>query len=96
MTRSRPTTFWTSVIADPGLEQLFDDPEYVRGAMTLQVLRDEVGDDAFFQILRQWHASQAGGTGTTEQFIALAEDIAGRDLNEQVWEPWLFAAGKPR
>ena len=87
--------FWTSVIADPGLERLFDDPEYVRGAMTLQVLRDEVGDDAFFQILRQWHASQAGGTGTTEQFIALAEDIAGRDLNEQVWDPWLFTAGKP-
>ncbi len=87
--------FWTSVIADPGLERLFDDPEYVRGAMTLQVLRNEVGSTKFFRILREWHATQAGGTGTTEQFIALAEDIAGRDLNDQVWDPWLFTAGKP-
>jgi aminopeptidase N len=87
--------FWTSVIADPGVERLFDNPVYVRGAMTLQVLRREVGSATFFRILREWHSTQSGGTGTTEEFIALAEEIAGRDLNEQVWDPWLFTAGKP-
>jgi aminopeptidase N len=87
--------FWTLVIADPGIQRLFDAPVYVRGAMTLQVLRNEVGDDAFFEILQQWAATQSGGTGTTEEFIALAEDIAGRDLNAEVWDPWLFTAGKP-
>jgi aminopeptidase N len=87
--------FWTSVIADPGIDRLFDAPEYVRGAMTLQVLRNEVGKARFFRILRRWHSTKAGGTGTTEEFIALAEDIAGRDLNAEVWDPWLFSAGKP-
>jgi aminopeptidase N len=86
--------FWTLVIADPGVERLFDDPVYVRGAMTLQALRNEVGDSTFFQIAQQWASTQSGGTGTTEEFIALAEEIAGRDL-DSVWDPWLFSAGKP-
>ncbi len=44
--------------------------------------------------LRRWRLRQSGGTGTTEQFIALAEDIAGQDL-DQVWDPWLFTGTKP-
>ena len=86
--------FWSVVIADPGVDQLFSDPVYVRGAMTLQALRNEVGDATFFEIIQEWAATQSGGTGTTEEFIALAEDIAGRDL-DSVWDPWLFTAGKP-
>ena len=86
--------FWSVVIADPGVEMLFSDPVYVRGAMTLQVLRNEVGDETFFEIIRQWAATKSGGTGTTEEFISLAEEIAGEDL-DQVWDPWLFTAGKP-
>jgi aminopeptidase N len=62
--------------------------------MTLQALRNEVGSPTFFDIIQQWAATQSGGTGTTEEFIALAEDIAGRDL-DVVWDPWLFTAGKP-
>jgi aminopeptidase N len=87
--------FWSVVIGDPGVEMLFSDPVYVRGAMTLQVLRNEVGDDTFFEIIQAWAATKSGGTGTTEEFVALAEDIAGEDLNEAVWDPWLFTAGKP-
>ncbi|HEX2466796.1 MAG TPA: M1 family metallopeptidase [Solirubrobacterales bacterium] len=86
--------FWSVVIGDPGVEQLFSEPVYVRGAMTLQALRNEVGDETFFDILRGWAATKSGGTGTTPQFIALAEDLAGRSLDE-VWDPWLFTAGKP-
>jgi aminopeptidase N len=86
--------FWSVVIGDPGVEMLFSDPVYVRGAMTLQVLRNEVGDETFFQIIREWAAMKSRGTGTTPEFIALAEGIAGRSLDE-VWDPWLFEAGKP-
>jgi aminopeptidase N len=86
--------FWSIVIGDPGVEQLFSLPVYLRGAMTLQVLRNEVGDETFFEILRSWAAAKSGGNGTTPEFIALAEDLAGRSLDE-VWDPWLFTAGKP-
>ena len=29
---------------------------YLRGAMTLQALREKIGDDAFFAALREWAA----------------------------------------
>jgi aminopeptidase N len=62
--------------------------------MTLQVLRNRVGDRDFFRILRAWAARKAGGNGTTGQFIALAERISGQQLDE-LFGTWLFTAGKP-
>jgi aminopeptidase N len=82
------------VIGDPGIPFLFNDAVYVRGAMTLQALRNEVGDQDFFRILRAWAAKKAGGNGTTGQFIALAERISGEQL-DNLFDVWLFTAGKP-
>ena len=62
--------------------------------MTLQVLRNQVGDRDFFRILGAWAARKAGGNGTTSQFIALAERISGEQLDE-LFDAWLFTAGKP-
>jgi hypothetical protein len=86
--------FWDVVIGDPGIPFLFNDAGYVRGAMTLQALRNEVGDQDFFRILRAWAAKKAGGNGTTGQFIALAERISGEQL-DNLFDMWLFTAGKP-
>jgi aminopeptidase N len=86
--------FWDVVIGDPGIPFLFNDAVYVRGAMTLQALRNEVGDQDFFRILRTWAAKRAGGNGTTGQFIALAERISGEQL-DNLFDVWLFTAGKP-
>jgi hypothetical protein len=57
--------FWTVVIGDPGVDLLFDGAVYVRGAMTLQALRNEVGDDAFWAIIRGWASSKSRSNGTT-------------------------------
>ena len=62
--------FWAVVIGDPGVELLFDNAVYVRGAMTLQALRNEVGDEAFWGIIRGWAASKSGGNVTSEEFVA--------------------------
>ena len=35
---------WSVVIGDPGADLVLDNAVYVRGAMTLQVLREEIGD----------------------------------------------------
>ena len=86
--------FWDVVIGDPGIPFLFNGAVYVRGAMTLQALRNEVGDQDFFRILRTWAARKAGGNGTTGQFIALAERISGEQL-DNLFDVWLFTAGKP-
>jgi aminopeptidase N len=86
--------FWSVTIGDPGVEDLFSDPVYVRGAMTLQALRNEVGDDSFFAILKRWAATKSGGNGATPEFIELAEEISGQDLTA-LFNTWLFTDEKP-
>jgi len=46
--------FWQIVIGDPGAADMFHGAVYVRGAMTVHALRNEVGDEDFWQILEQW------------------------------------------
>jgi aminopeptidase N len=86
--------FWSVVIGDPGVPLLFDGAVYLRGAMTLQVLREEVGDDAFWAIMREWAAGRSGGNGTIPEFIALAERLSRSDL-DQLFDAWLFTPGRP-
>jgi hypothetical protein len=86
--------FWDLAIGDPQTQHLFDNPVYVRGAMTLQALRVTVGDAAFFAILRAWAATNAGAHGTTPEFIALAEQISGRQLGA-LFDAWLFSPDRP-
>lgn len=76
------------VLADPGVDLMFDDRVYKRGALTLHALRRTVGDDCFFTILRSWTAQRHHSTGITEEFTALAEQLAGRDLSG-LFERWL-------
>ncbi len=73
---------------------LFGSPSYNRGAMTLQVLRERVGDDAFFAILRAWAAEHRHGIVRTAGFVALAERISGEQL-DTLFADWLQLDGKP-
>ncbi len=61
-------------------DQLFGPQVYDGGAYVLNRLRREVGDGTFFAILRQWVAIHAGRSVTTEDFVATASSVAGRDL----------------
>jgi aminopeptidase N len=85
---------WSVKIGNPGPDHLLDDAVYVRGAMTLEALRLEVGDDDFAAIIRRWARSRAGGLGTTKQFVRIAEEISGEQLDD-FFEIWLFTPEKP-
>jgi aminopeptidase N len=78
----------------PGPAGMFHTPVYDRGAMTLQALREKVGDETFFAILRTWYAENRNGNVTTEDFIALAERISRQQL-DQFFEVWLYEEGRP-
>jgi aminopeptidase N len=93
---SRPasSSFWQIIVADPQRDTMFANAVYRRGAMTLQALREKIGDGPFFQILRTWVAEHLHGTATTEEFIALSERISGQDLSN-FFQVWLYTAGKP-
>ena len=94
-TPASDTRFWGPAVADftdPAL--LFNGTVYYRGGMTLQALREKIGDLAFFQLLKGWAQQNRFGNVTTAQFIAFAEKISGQDLT-QFFKVWIFQAEKP-
>jgi aminopeptidase N len=86
--------FWKLRPGAPGPRKLFSPAVYYRGAMTLEALREKVGDTAFYSTLRDWVAQHRYGNGTTQEFIALAESEAGISL-AHFFDLWLFQPRKP-
>jgi aminopeptidase N len=82
------------ILGDPGVDLMFDDRVYKRGALTLHALRGKVGDALFFDILRTWVASHRGGSVTTEDFVSHCEEAAGADL-AAFFKDWLYAGPLP-
>ena len=80
--------------ANPDPDTLFSGSVYARGAMALHALRDEIGDEAFFKTLREYVSRHAGGNVTTEGLSAVAEEMAGRDL-DGLFDSWLFGETTP-
>ena len=93
---ARDRRYWNPPPGRPGGPQnLFDLTIYLRGAMTLEALRQEIGDGAFYSILRKWFSQHAYGNATTPELIALAERETGRQLDE-FFDVWLYRRGKPK
>jgi aminopeptidase N len=87
--------FWNPPPGNPGdPKHLFAPTVYHRGAMTLEALRQRVGDPAFQAILRRWVAENLYGNVSTPEFVALAEAESGQDL-DQLFQAWLYQRGKP-
>jgi aminopeptidase N len=78
----------------PGPEVLFSEVVYDRGAMTLQALREKVGDETFFRILRTWYRENRNGNVSTADFIELSERKSGEQLDE-FFNVWLYVPEKP-
>ena len=75
-------------IRDPGVDRWFSEAVYQRGGLTLHALRRTVGDDAFFEILKTWAADFQHANVTTDDFIALAEEVSGEELDD-LFTAWL-------
>lgn len=80
--------------ADPGAGDLFAPTVYQRGALTLHALRQEIGDDRFFDVLRTWVERFGGASASTADFEALATELAGSDLGP-LFDAWLRANQLP-
>lgn len=87
-------SFWQLSLADPGAEHIFDEPIYDRGGMTLQALRNRIGEDKFWLLIRTWLDSKSGGNATSEEFEALAAQVSGQDLTG-FFTAWLRTGAKP-
>ncbi len=76
------------VLADPGPDLMFDDRVYKRGALAVHALRLTLGDDAFFDLLRDWTDRFRHGSVRTvdlEDLVSERTDHDGADL----LGPWL-------
>jgi aminopeptidase N len=93
---ARPATDgrWALKTADPGRDHIFDWTVYDRGAMTLQVLRNKIGDKAFFALIRRWADQNRYGNVSTAAFIKTAEQVSHQNLGE-LFKAWLYTSGKP-
>lgn len=83
------------LLADPGPRDMFDDRVYKRGALTLHVLRSQIGDEKFFALLRDWTARHRHSTAFTDDFTGLAANYADESLRP-LWDAWLYAEDLPK
>lgn len=67
---------------------------YRKGGWVLHMLRHVIGDPAFFGTLAAYRDAYAYGAATTEDFIAVAEQVSGRDL-DWFFNPWIYEVGAP-
>ena len=75
---------------EPTASRLFNAGVYYWGALALHALRLEVGDENFFEILKTYHERFAGGNAQTADFIAVAEEVSGKELSE-FFDSWLYS-----
>ena len=92
--RAPTSSFWKVLVDDPQRDTMFASAVYRRGGMTLQALREKIGDEKFFTVMRTWAATHRHGNGSTPQFEALAEQVCGQDLDD-FFRIWLHTPEKP-
>jgi len=72
---------------DPPPEQLFGRDSYSKGAVVAHALRQEMGDEAFFDGLRAYFELYGGGAASDAEFQAVMEAAAGVSL-DGFFEGW--------
>jgi aminopeptidase N len=80
--------------AEPTWPTLFRQIRYDGSALVLYALREEVGEDTFDRIERAWVTRYRGRAAGTADFVALASEVAGRDLKPFL-TPWLYGEHTP-
>ncbi|WP_029369319.1 M1 family metallopeptidase [Mycobacterium sp. UM_WWY] len=82
------------LLSDPGPEDMFDDRVYKRGALTLHVLRNRIGDKNFFALLQDWTTKYRHSTAFTDDFTGLAARYTDESL-QPLWQAWLYSKALP-
>lgn len=76
-------------------EDVFDAVSYNKGGAILQMLRNYVGDSAFFKALNLYLTTNKFKNGEAQQLRLAFEDVTGKDLN-WFWNQWYYGAGHPK
>ncbi|MGE0433453.1 MAG: M1 family aminopeptidase, partial [Planctomycetota bacterium] len=77
--------------------QLFDGRTYQKGSWVLHMLRNQIGDEKFFETLRQYIEAYRGPdkNPVTNDFRRMAERVSGQDLG-YFFTQWVYRGGWPK
>jgi aminopeptidase N len=75
--------------------EMYTPNAYQGGALVLYALRQKIGAQAFDAVERAWVSRYENGVASTADFIALASQVAGRDLRRFLTR-WLYDDTTPR
>ncbi|MCJ7553568.1 MAG: hypothetical protein MUO34_06750, partial [Ignavibacteriaceae bacterium] len=70
-------------------DDLFSSTVYDKGAWVLHMLRFEVGDSIFFNILRNYYNEFKYGSASINDFRSISETISQKDLTK-FFDQWIF------
>ncbi len=76
-------------------EDVFDAVSYNKGGRILHMLRNYVGDDAFYKALNLYLNTNKFKTGEAVQLRLAFEEVTGKDLN-WFWNQWYYGNGHPK
>jgi aminopeptidase N len=76
-------------------EDMFDAVSYNKGGRILHMLRNFVGDSAFFRSLNAYLTANRFKAAEAHQLRLAFEEVTGKDLN-WFFNQWYFGAGHPR
>jgi len=76
-------------------EDVFDLVSYQKGGRVLNMLRNYVGDSAFFKALNLYLVTNKFKNGESHQMRLAFEEVTGQDMN-WYWNQWYFGNGHPK
>lgn len=76
-------------------DDVFDRVSYEKGGRILHMLRNYVGDDAFFKSLNTYLTRYQFQNAEASQLRLIFEEITGKDLN-WFWNQWYYGSGHPK
>ena len=87
----------TSVVHDnlSDMSKVTSPITYQKGAWTLHMLRERIGDDRFWAGIRDYYTRYRNGNASTADFRRAMERASGQDLGA-FFQQWLYRAGVPR
>jgi aminopeptidase N len=80
-------------VAAYGNAGTYSDMVYIKGALFFHNLRQAIGDDAFFRILREYYAAYKYGIARGQDFLRLATSIGGPAVQD-IYATWIEGSRK--
>jgi aminopeptidase N len=80
--------------AERNYMNLLNANSYQKGGWVLHMLRSELGDSVFWQVIKKYYAKYAGSIAGTDDLRKVAEEVTGEKFG-QFFKQWLFTPGQP-